>query len=237
MTKTKFFLLFLSSIGIILLLWLLLYIDTLQKQKNITAALTTVMQQGNIQQTSMQLRKIAMSDHIKGNKNAKITIIEYSDFQCTSCQTIQPTIDKIVQTYGNDIAFVTRHYPLPQHPDAIKEAEAAECAGELGGDSAYWKYSRKVFENSSPIADGIALPLDQLIPFAKDIELDEKKFSDCLKSEKFLSKVTTDTAEAQQAGVTALPAIFIIDKKNHTQLITGNQPYEIYSLVLERELL
>lgn len=89
------------------------------------------------------------TDHIRGNPKASVAVIEYSDYQCPFCKSVHPTYQKIVDTYGDDVMWVYRHYPLPFHPHAQKAAEGAECAAELGGNDAFWAYSDELFTSGA----------------------------------------------------------------------------------------
>lgn len=234
--KSPRLLFFILGLVGVLILSLFLKLHSLEKNSQ-EAALKKLATQENILQPLQKIKDISETDHIKGNKDAKVTLIEYSDFQCTFCQTIQPTIQRIMQSYGNNIRFVSRNYPLPQHPDAIKEAEAAECAAELGGNTMYWKYSEKIFAHSTLMGDGISIPLVQLTPLANQIGLDGKKFEACLNSGKYIPRINTDKAEAERAGINQLPSIIIVDTKKNSLLIAGNQPYEVYKSVIDLDLL
>lgn len=87
-------------------------------------------------------------DHIRGNKKAKVVVIEYSDFQCPFCQRVHPTYKQILETYGDDVMWVYRHFPLSFHPKAMPAALASECAYEQGGNDAFWKFADELFVSS-----------------------------------------------------------------------------------------
>ena len=94
-----------------------------------------------------KIRGVQDDDHIIGDKNAKVVIVEYSDTECPFCKVFHETLHQVVSEYdGKDVAWVFRHWPIPQlHPKAPKEAEALECAAELGGNDMFWKYTHKLF--------------------------------------------------------------------------------------------
>ena len=91
-------------------------------------------------------RAVDPNEHIIGNKNAALTIIEYSDFQCPYCAQFHPTLQNIVST-DPAIAWVYRHFPLPNHPEALPAAIASECAAKLGGNEVFWEYATALFAN------------------------------------------------------------------------------------------
>ena len=226
-----------SLIACCLVIFVSLYIRKLEKKVSYANQIASLNQQGSVVQLAGKIVPVTNTDHIKGNKNANITIIEYSDFQCTECQTVQPTIDKIVKDYGDKVRFVTRAMPLPQHPDAIIEAEATECAGELGGENTFWIYSRAIYDKSTKISTGIGFPLAKLVPLAKELGMDEKKFTNCLQSGKYAKKINTEKIEGNNIGIQQLPSMIVIDSQNNTQLIVGAQPYDVYKIVLGMDLL
>lgn len=84
-------------------------------------------------------------DHVKGNRNAKVVLVEYSDYECPFCERFHPTIVKISEEYKNDVAWAFRHFPLSFHPYAQKSAEAAECVAKLEGNDAFWEYTDMLF--------------------------------------------------------------------------------------------
>ena len=93
--------------------------------------------------------KLKDQDHLKGNKNAEVLLIEYSDFQCPYCQRFHPTTTQILEEYKDQVALVYRHFPLDQiHPYARPAANASECVKDLGGEDAFWKFADKAFGTS-----------------------------------------------------------------------------------------
>ncbi len=87
------------------------------------------------------------SDYIRGDKRATIALIEYSDYQCPFCHSVHPTYQKLMEMYDGKVVWVYRHFPLSFHPEALPLAVGAECAGELGGNEAYWEFSDKVMSS------------------------------------------------------------------------------------------
>lgn len=95
---------------------------------------------------SPQIRAVSPGEHIIGNLNGDITIVEYSDLECPFCKRFQTTMHEVLKSDPN-IAWVYRHYPIPQlHSKALHEAEATECAWEQGGNEAFWKYTDRIYE-------------------------------------------------------------------------------------------
>lgn len=169
-------------------------------------------------------RPVSSSDHIIGNINAKIVIVEYSDIECPFCKVFHETMQKVVQNSNGNVAWVFRNYPIPQlHPKAFREAEATECAYDQGGNDAFWKYVDRVFE-ITPSNNG--LDVAELPKIAEYVGLDVTSFNDCLNSGKFTSKVQADIDDGVKAGVNGTPSSFILVNGKVIDTIPGAQPYE-----------
>jgi len=151
--------------------------------------------------------------------DALVTIIEYSDFQCPYCSRVVPTIKKIEENYGGDVKIIFKHFPLSFHPDAQKAAEASECARDQGK---FWEYHDKLFENQ------VALKVDDLKKYARELGLDPAVFNSCLDSGEKESLVKSDLAEGQSKGVRGTPSFLI-----NGQLVVGTQPYEKFAEVID----
>ena len=165
--------------------------------------------------------KLTTEDHVNGKKDARILLFEYSDMECPYCKKFHPTAQKIVDSYKGDVAWVYRHLPLPFHANAAKEAEASECANELGGNDAFWKMTATIFEKMP------ALELDQLPALASGIGLDEAKFKTCLDSGKYEKKTQGSLEEGTKAGINSTPTSVIYDlKTGKSQSVIGALPYE-----------
>ena len=125
-------------------------------------------------------------DHIYGNPDAEISLIEYSDFECPFCKRFHPTAKKVVEAYVGKVNWVYHHFPLEFHnPGAQKEAEVSECANELGGNEAFWKYADLIYARTR--SNGRGFPLENLTPLAEEIGLDGIKFKVTIQVPCFLS--------------------------------------------------
>lgn len=157
--------------------------------------------------------KIAANDQIRGNKNAKITIVEFTDYQCPFCSRFHDTMKQVMAKYPTQVRWVLKHFPLESiHPYAKKAAIAAECAGE---QNKFWEYSDAIYANQTSLNDAY------LSTAAKNLKLDTKKFDSCLSSEKYAGKVNADLQQGQTYGVRGTPGSFI----NGTT-IPGAVPFE-----------
>lgn len=170
------------------------------------------------QDTGIQFVPPHDEDYVRGNPDAKITLVEYSDIDCPYCQKFHETAKQIVEAYPNDVNWVYRHFPLPQlHPDAPKKAEAAECVGELGGNDAYWSFLDKVIAEKTPLAS--------LSGVASSLGVNSASFQECLDSGKYADKISGTTNEALAAGGRGTPYSILYDGQN-TVPINGALPFE-----------
>jgi protein-disulfide isomerase len=183
---------------------------------------------------SQKPKPVTDADHIKGNKNAKITLIAYSDFECPFCKTFNPTTQELLNTYGDKIRLVFRHYPLPFHANAQKEAEASECIAQLGGNDAFWKYVDAIFTRTT--SNGTGFALDQLGPLAAELGVDQQQFQSCLDSGKYEKLVKDSIAAGQAAGVSGTPSTFIVDSKGNSQFVVGAQPIDSFKAGIDKIL-
>jgi len=174
-------------------------------------------------------------DHVRGNPDAPVTIIEYSDFECPFCKRFHPTMQQALQEYDGRVKWVYRHFPLGFHdPLATKEAEAVECANELGGNDAFWELTDLIFERTA--SNGNGLSQDALPKMAAEIGLNESEFSNCLDSGKYLDHVKADMAGGESAGVNGTPGSFVIDEDGNAFEIKGAQPYPSVKAAIEAAL-
>lgn len=160
------------------------------------------------------VKPVDATDHVLGKADAKVTVIEYSDFECPFCNQIVPSFKQMLQEFPNDVRLVYRHFPLSFHPQAQKAGEASECAAKVGGNDAFWKMHDKLFENQQ------TLGTDTYLRLAKEIGVNEAAFKTCLDSGEMAAKVNSDMASGNDAGVNGTPATFINGK-----LVSGAVPY------------
>jgi len=190
--------------------------------------------QGTTQSTAdiNSVPTVSGDDHILGNANAPVVIIEYSDFECPFCKDFHLTMRRIMADYGKsgDVAWVFRHFPIPQlHSKAPKEAQAAECAAEQGGNDAFWKFADRIFE-VTPSNNG--LDPATLPAIIKYIGLDEAKFNECLSSTRHQDVVAKQYQEAVAGGAQGTPFSVIFAEGQRTPL-NGSYPYEAVKGLLD----
>ncbi len=178
----------------------------------------------NAPQKDVTIKPVTSADHILGNPDAPVVIVEYSDLECPFCKTFHTTLHQIMGEYGDGgrVAWVYRHFPLTQlHSKAVQEAEATECAAELGGNAGFWKFTDALFE-ATPSNNG--LDLAQLPVIAKQVGLNVDAFSSCLSSGKYTSKVNQAYQDALATGGTGTPYSVVVSGKQRI-IIEGAQSY------------
>jgi protein-disulfide isomerase len=159
---------------------------------------------------------------VRGNPKAPVMIVEFSDYQCPYCHSVEPTVKEVLAKYGDKVSFSYRDYPLTAiHSQAMIAAEASRCALEQGK---FWEYHDQLFTTSK-------LEKDDLIGYARNLKLDDEQFESCLTSEKYKADIEKDTQEGRKAGVNGTPGFFI----NGVE-ISGAKPQQEFTKVIDDEL-
>jgi protein-disulfide isomerase len=168
----------------------------------------------------------SQDDHLYGDLDAAVTLIEYSDFECPFCKRFHGTAKQLVDASNGQVNWVYRHFPLGFHnPGAQKQAEAAECAAELGGNEAFWTFTDTIYARTR--SNGKGFPIENLTPLAAEIGLDQTRFQECLDSERFADKVQQQMAAGARAGVSGTPGNILYHKPSGRVIaIHGAQPLE-----------
>lgn len=174
----------------------------------------------------------ADDDPVLGNKNAKVTIIEFSDYQCPFCRSFwRDTLGQIKKEYidTGKAKFIYRDYPLSFHPMAHVSAEAAECAEDQGK---YWEMHDKIFGEEEKLGQGtVTYAVSDLKKWASAIGLNANQFNQCLDSGKHKAEVDKDFADGTAAGVSGTPSLFI-----NGRLVVGAQPFASFKAIIDEEL-
>jgi protein-disulfide isomerase len=159
---------------------------------------------------------------VRGAKNAKVTIVEWSDFQCPFCGRVEPTVDEVLKAYPNDVRVAFKQLPLPFHNNAHAAAEASLAAKEQGK---FWEMHKKLFTNQQ------ALDRPNLEKYAQELGLDMGKFKAALDTNKYKEKVDQELAEGNKIGARGTPTFFINGK-----IFVGAQPLEAFKARIDEEL-
>lgn len=178
---------------------------------------------------------VTEDDHIRGNPNAPIMLVEYSDYDCPFCKRFHDTMNRIMAEYGEsgDVAWVYRHMPLQQlHPNAPEIAAAAECVGSLGGDEAFWNFTDEIFDNrgSNDPTNMVQLPT-----YAETAGVSPEAYNECVEEGRFTDRVDGQLQDALDAGARGTPHTFVM-VGDQQAAINGAQPYENVRQIIENLL-
>ncbi|MGI9589787.1 MAG: thioredoxin domain-containing protein [Myxococcota bacterium] len=179
-----------------------------------TATVEILMQPPRIQ--------VAATGPSRGPESARITIVEFSDFQCPFCKRVGPTMDAIVERYPEDVRIVYRNFPLGNHNRAAPAAAAALCAEDQGK---FWPYHDLLFDNPRALED------DHFAEYAAKLDLDEEAFAACYGEGRYEAQVARDLADGRAAGVTGTPAFFV-----NGVMLSGARPKEAFFELIDAEL-
>ena len=191
------------------------YIQSLRAQKAVTVYL----------QAPVAARASVSTDtgFMRGNRDALVTIVEFSDFQCPFCKNATATVKQVFDKYAGKVKWVFRDFPIAAlHPAAPKAHEAARCAAEQGK---FWEYHDVLFERSPRQAP------EDLRQYAQELKLDGAAFAQCLDSGKHQASVGQDIQEGSRLGVTGTPTFFINGRE-----MVGAQPLTAFEKIIDREL-
>lgn len=179
------------------------------------------------------IKSVTDKDHILGDPNAPVKIVEFSDTECPFCKRFHSTMQQVIDEYGKNgqVAWVYRHFPLDSiHPKARKEAEATECANELGGNTKFWAYIDRLFEvtPSNNNLDPAELP-----KIAEFVGFDRTQFEQCLNSGKYAQHVADDLADAISSGGQGTPHSIVVAPNGKKFAISGAQSYASVKSVID----
>jgi protein-disulfide isomerase len=167
-------------------------------------------------------------DAVKGSKDAAITIVEFSEYQCPYCKmyfenTYQQLLKEYVET--GKVKYVFRDYPLDFHPEAYPAALAAECVRDQKGDESYFLMHDKLFENQETLSTA------NYEKWADELGANKAKFKECFDSDKFKDEILKDLTDGKNVGVRGTPAFFV-----NGRFISGAVPFEYFEAMIEEEL-
>jgi len=168
---------------------------------------------------SLIARPISRSDHTIGDVSAPIQLILYSDFQCPYCASFfSKTLPRLQAKYGNKLVIAYRHMPLPSRPQALPQAEASECAYQLGGNDAFWSFAHEMYAIPG-FEDGIDMSI--LPSIATKVGVNEAAFNACVEGGRGEARVAEDKLEGSIAGLSLTPSM-ILKSKHRAVIVQGN---------------
>lgn len=182
------------------------------------------------------VRLVDASDHILGNPAAKVVIVEYSDFDCTYCKGFHETLHQIIANQGTngDVVWVYRQFPLIEiHPNALSLAKASECAAEVGGPEAFWRFADALFANQ-PVA------LSGLGAIAASAEIPNEAFATCYASESaakpLVERIVADRQNALDMGARGTPYSLILVAGKPPVVMAGGYSYDAVKQLVDEAL-
>ena len=207
-----------------------LEIRTLLEQQRPTQALRAYMNELRADADDVQIDlepprtaiEVEADDPVFGPASAPVEIIEFSDFQCLFCQRLIGTLEQLKSEYGSDIRLVFKDYPLPNHAQAFKAAEAGNCANQQG---TFWELHDTMFSRQSELG------VDDLKAHAGELGMDQAAFDACLDSGRFAEQVNADLRAGQLYGVSSTPTVFI-----NGRAVEGAVPFEVFDEIIREEL-
>lgn len=185
---------------------------------------------------ALTAKPVSQDDHVRGNPDATVVLVEYSDLECPFCKRFHVTMKQVMDEYGSQgkVAWVYRHLPLDSiHPKARKEAEATECAFKLGGNDRFWAYVDRIFD-VTPSNNG--LDAAELPKAAEFVGLDKAAFEQCLAGGEFAGKVEAHSQDAAAAGAQGTPFTLVLKGGKQVSTINGALPYASVKASIDQAL-
>tara|TARA_B100000745_G_scaffold12215_1_gene9155 strand:- start:4 stop:729 length:726 start_codon:yes stop_codon:yes gene_type:complete len=178
---------------------------------------------------------VSEKDHLRGNPNAPVVIVEYSDYECPFCKRFHEIMNQVMDTYGAEgkVAWVYRHFPLDQlHPvKARQEASAAECVAEIGGDDMFWKFSDRFFElTPSNNQTDLTVVLPQIY---SELGLSQAKVDECVASGRYDDHIQAEFENAVATGGRGTPWSILIAADGTKYPLSGAQPLSAINQLIE----
>lgn len=180
---------------------------------------------------AVSIRAVNERDHVYGSRDADVFLIEYSDFQCPYCERFHKTVTELVAQYEGRVAWVYRHFPLDSiHPEARPAAVASECAAELGGADAFWRFSDALFAAQRSLGEEL------YVRAAGDLGIDADAFRACLRGGSYDALIDGDLEESSAAGANGTPFNVLMTKGGQTFTFSGALPIATVKPLVDRAL-
>lgn len=181
-----------------------------------------------------QLPALSERDHAKGAEEPKVTLVEYSDFECPFCNRFHPTLAKVLANYGDKVRLVYRHLPLTSiHPLAQRSAEASECVAAQKGAAGFWQFADHIFAKQEA---GEEMSEELILASAKAAGVNMTEFQTCLDSGSMKAIVEESMNAASAMGIGGTPGTVVVTKDGPQELIGGALPYEQVETILKKYL-
>jgi protein-disulfide isomerase len=169
-------------------------------------------------------------EHVRGNRDAEVFLVEYSDLECPFCSSFHSTANQVVEEYGDRVGWLYRHFPLDSiHPNARPAALGAECVASLGGNDAFWNFADEVFSNQQTA-------FTRLPEIAAELGIDRGAYETCVSSGSFADVVESNYQTGLDTGVTGTPGNFLVNRDGEVWTIYGSVPYATLKQAVEEAL-
>lgn len=170
--------------------------------------------------TDITIPEVSENDHVLGNPNAKVVLVEYADFNCHFCGEMHKTLEKVIKEKGQsgEIAWVYRHFPIIS-PDSPSLAVSSECVAKTGNNDAFWKFANKLFHDREDAST------KKVLTFVAEVGVDVNAYSECIKSGEMVAKVQEQATSIMDKNIQGTPHIFVLVNGKMGQ-IGGAYPYE-----------
>lgn len=178
-----------------------------------------------------KIKPVDSTDYIRGNPNAPILVVEYSDYDCPFCKNFHETMNQIMNEFGvtGRVAWVYRQFPIKElHPNSPRISEAALCVGELAGNDGFWKFSDSVFKERG---DTELTNISRLPEYALAAGVDKDAYTKCVENGKQQKTVEANLNEGKELGIAGTPQSYVI-VGNQQATIEGAQPYPIVKQII-----
>lgn len=194
------------------------------------AAAPSAPTQGKLpEEQASNLVPVSKDEHIRGSSDAKVLLIEYSDYECPFCARFHETAQRVVDEYAGQVAWVYRHFPLDQiHQNARSGAEASECVAELGGNDAFWAFSDAIYKDTTRLTD--------LSSLAVSTGVSAGAFQDCVDGGKHANTVEEQYQSGVAIGVRGTPGNLVVNDKEEVWLVPGALPFEQLKVTIDEAL-
>lgn len=179
---------------------------------------------------SGEFRMPSEEDHVRGNLDAPVKIVEFSDFECPFCGRLHPTLTRIAEE-NSDVAWIYRHFPLNSHTNAFSAAITSECAGQAGGNDAFWDFTDAAFANQRQLGGTF------YNEFVQEAGLDAEAFESCLNNQETVDAVRQDLDEVIAIGGRGTPYVVVVSTSGKLIPFSGALTYEqVYAIVEQARL-
>lgn len=176
---------------------------------------------------------VTEDDNIRGNLNAPVKVVEFSDFECIFCKNFHSTMKMITEEYEGQVAWVYRHFITGLFFRSERIAIASECVAEQGGNDAFWAFADEYF-SLAPSSD--MMSMTEVFNIVEKIGLDKREFDECRASDRYMEKIQRHTENGAASGAEGTPYSVVIGSDGETYVINGNQSPEVVRLIIDRAL-